>query len=83
MLQLSMTYNPIANAKRRYWILERRLKRLSAYTRTRIEYENGMAARMYINTDPRVSKAGKLRGIIRSEQREIEKVVHSNGYNLA
>lgn len=81
--KISMQNNPIAHAKRRYWILERRLRRISNYRRTHIEYESGMAARMYINTDPKVLKAGRLRGIIRDEQRKIEKFIHRNGYTLA
>ncbi|MAO65068.1 MAG: hypothetical protein CL666_08710 [Balneola sp.] len=83
MSNLSLSNNPVLNRKKRYWLLERRLRKLSNYRRAHIEYEDGMAARMYINTDPRVTKASELRGRIKQEQREIQKWLYDHGYNLA
>lgn len=83
MSKITLQNNPVVNAKKRYWLLERRKKRLSAFRRIKVEYEGGEAARIYINTDPRVRKAGKLRSAMTDEQTEIARWLHKHGYTLA
>ncbi len=83
MAKLSMTNNPITNAKKRYWLLEKRIKKLSKYRNAQTGYEGGIAAFLIINTDPTLTRALMLQREMRKEQRELEKFIRKYGYCLA
>lgn len=85
MNTLSMSNNPVVNRKKRYWLLEKRKRRLSLLSRPgRVEYnEEGVASAFYPNLDPRRKKANELKSRIQQEQKQIADWIHKHGYSLA
>lgn len=72
---MTLNDNPRVNAGKRLWQLIDRRGKLINYSNARlnIEYENGVAARMFINPYIKSGKASKLIDRINKEITKIEK----------
>lgn len=75
---MTLNDNPMVSAEQRRKLLLGRRDKLIKYSNSRIsiEYENGMAARMFINPYIKSDKALKLISRVNKEIRKIEKFLN-------